>query len=99
MFASLFALSLHSPEQKTKFLEMLGDAFPADSLDIDTSFIKPIPDAPPFKREVHYISFNHDFDNDVDVNVNVDEDAMLMKMLNSCVSDYSMKHSFIQLYI
>ena len=75
MFVSLSALPLHSPEQKTMFLEMLGDAFPADSLDINTSFIEPIPDSPPFKREVHYISFKHNFDDDVDVDVNIDADA------------------------
>ena len=64
------------------FLEMLGDTFPAGSLDINTGFIEPIPDSPPFKREVHYISFKYNFDNDVDVDVdvdvNVDADAELL---------------------
>ena len=54
----------HSREKKAIFLEMLGDAFPADSLDNNTGFIESLPDLPLFKRQEHYLSFKNDFDND-----------------------------------
>ena len=52
LFASLSALPVHSLEQKTLFLELLAGVLLADFMDVNTSFIDPIPVSPPFKREV-----------------------------------------------
>ena len=41
-------------------------------MDVNTSFTDPIPVSPPFKREVQYISFKHDFDNVVDIDADVE---------------------------
>ena len=71
MFESV-SLELHSQVKKAMFLEMLLGAFPSELL--FTTTIESIPDSPPFKRVVHYISFAGDFENNVDADADPDAD-------------------------
>ena len=80
---SLSMLPMHSEKTKTRFLELLVDAFPAFpdvSMDNTTGFIKTVPDSPPFKRDVQYISFKTDFDNDTELEYDTDAELLCLRL-------------------